>query len=88
MGVLSVINFNDENCGILNVFKNVDIDTGYFTKQFCLRKDESRIQRMNKNTNEQSKIKRKKLRAIRKNYIDKNKPKKSFFMKLVHFKKQ
>ena len=33
MGLSSVvINFNDGNCGILNVFKNLGIDAGYFTK--------------------------------------------------------
>ena len=89
MGVSSaVINFNDKICGILNVFKNVGIDAGYFTKQFCLRKDEFRIQRMNKKSNEQSKVQRKKLRAIRKSYIVKIKKRRAFFMKLVHFKKQ
>ena len=61
MGVsFAVNNFNDGNCGILNVFKNAGIDTGYFTKQFCLRKDECRIQRMNKKANEQSKMQKNK----------------------------
>ena len=33
MGVSSaVINFEDGNCGILNVFKNLGIDASYFTK--------------------------------------------------------
>ena len=45
----AVINFNDGNyCGILNIFKNVAIDAGYFTEQLCLRKDEFGIQRMSK----------------------------------------
>ena len=80
MGVSSaVINFNGGNCGILNAFKNVGIDAGYFTKQFCLRKDEFHIQRMNQKANEQSKMQRKKLRAISKNYIDKNKEKERVF---------
>ena len=76
MGVASaVINFNDGNCGILNVFINAGMETGYFTKSFCIKKDETRIQRMNKKTNEQTKKQRKRLRAIRKNYVDKNKEK-------------
>ena len=80
MGVSSAaINFNNGNCTILNAFKNKGVDAGYFTKQFCLRKDESRIQKMNKKANEQSKMERKKLRAIRKNYIDKNKKKEGVF---------
>ena len=61
MGVLSaVINFNDGKCGILNVFKNVGIDAGYFTKQYCLRKEKSHIQEMIKKANKQSKMLRKK----------------------------
>ena len=44
---------------ILNIFKNVGIDAGYFTKQFCLRKDEFHIQRMSKKAKEQSKMQRK-----------------------------
>ena len=56
MGVAStVINFNDGNCDILNVFTNGGMQTGYFTKMFCLKKDESRIQRMDKKTNKQRK---------------------------------
>ena len=61
MGVSSVvINFNDGNCGILNKVKNVGIDTGYCPKQFNQRKDESHIQRMNKKSNEQSKMQKNK----------------------------
>ena len=55
----AVINFTDGNCGILNTFKNLGIDAGYFTKQFCLRKDEFCIQRMSKKAKEQSKMQRK-----------------------------
>ena len=77
MGVASaVINFNDRNCGILNVFSNAGMQVGYFTKMFCLKKYESRIQRMDKKTNKQMKQQRKKLRAIRKKFVDTNKEKK------------
>ena len=80
MGVASaVINFNDGNCGILNVFINAGMETGYLTKSFCIKKDETRIQRMNKKTNEQTKKQRKRLRAIRKNYVDKNKEKEGVY---------
>ena len=42
MGVASaVINFNDGNCDILNLFTNAGMQAGYFTKMFCLKKDES-----------------------------------------------
>ena len=33
---------------IIESFKNGSIETGYFTKMFYLKKDESCIQRMNK----------------------------------------
>ena len=47
MGVASaVINFNDGNCGILNVFTSAGMQASYFTKMFCLKKDESQIQRI------------------------------------------
>ena len=80
MGVASaVINFNDGNCGILNVFTNDGMQAVYFTKMFCLKKDESRIQRMDKKTNKQTKQQRKRLTVIRKNIVDKNKEKEGVF---------
>ena len=33
----AVINFNDGNCGILNVFKNAKMETRYFTNMFYLK---------------------------------------------------
>ena len=76
MGVASaVINSNGGNCGISNVFINAGMQAGYFTKMFCLKKDESRIQRMDKKTNKQTKQQRKRLRAIRKKFVDTNKEK-------------
>ena len=75
----AVISF-DGNCVILNIFKNVGTDTSYFTKQFSPRKGEFRIQKMNKKAKEQSKMQRKKLRAIRKNHIDKKKRKRIRFL--------
>ena len=76
----AVINFNDGNCGILNVFTNADMQAAYFTKMFCLMKDELRIQRMDKKTNKQTKQQRKRLRAIRKKIVDTNKEKKGAFL--------
>ena len=75
----AVINFNDGSCGILNVFTNAGMQAGYFTKMFCLKKDESRIQRMDKKTNKQTKQQRKRLTVIRKNIVDKNKEKEGVF---------
>ena len=80
MGVSSaVINYNDGACGILNVIKNANMEIGYFTKKFCENKDKNRIEQMNNKTTEMTKARRKKLRAIRKNYVDTNKEKEGVF---------
>ena len=70
----AVIKFNDGNCDI-------------FVKSFqkCLqilylKKDESRISRMSKKTNEETKIQQKRLKTIRKVYIDKDKEKGGYLL--------
>ena len=80
MGVSSaVINFNNGACGILNVFHGANMEPGYFTKMFCMKKDREGITTMNMKSSDELKTRRKKLRAIRKKYIDVNKEKKSVF---------
>ena len=80
MGVCSaIINFIDGACGTLNVFRNVNMEPGYFTGMFCTKKDGKRIVAMNIKSSTKSKASRKKLRAIRKNYIDENKNKEGVF---------
>ena len=88
MGACSaVINFNDGACGTLNVFRNANMEPGYFTAMYCNKKDGKWIVAMNTKLSTKSKARCKKLRAIRKNYIDENKTKTVYFMKLVHFDK-
>ena len=80
MGVCSaIINFIDGACGTLNVFGNANMEPGYFTGMFCTKKDGKRIVAMNIKSSTKSKARRKKLRAIRKNYIDENKNKEGVF---------
>ena len=80
MGVSSaVINFNNGACGILNVFHGVNMEPGYVTKMFCMKKDRERIITMNMESSDELKTRRKKLRAIRKKYIDVNKEKEGVF---------
>ena len=67
------------------VFKHSDIETVCFTKMFDLRKDESCIQRMDKKSNEETEIRRKRLKAIRGNYIDKNKQQEGIFYEVGAF---
>ena len=52
-----------------------------------VKKDGKRIAAMNTKSRTELKARRKILRAIRKNYIDKTKTKKVYFMKLAHFDK-
>ena len=86
MGVSSaVINFNNGACGILNVFHGANMEPGYFTKMFCMKKDRERIITMNMKSSDGLKTRRKKLRAIRKEYIDVNKEKEGVFYEAVAF---
>ena len=40
MGVCStIINFNDGAYGTLNVFRNANMEPGYFTPMYCNKKD-------------------------------------------------
>ena len=70
----AVIKFNDGNCDIyVKSFQNACMETGYFIKILYLKKDESRISRMSKKANEETKTQQKRLKTIRKIYIDKDK---------------
>ena len=80
MGVCcAIINFNDGACGTLNAFRNANMEPGYFTAIHCNKKDGKRIVAMNTKSSTESKARRKKLRAIRKNYIDGNKNKEGVY---------
>ena len=65
---------------LLKVSKNACMETGYFIKILYLKKDESRISRMSKKTNEETKIQQKRLKTIRKVYTDKDKEKGGYFL--------
>ena len=76
----AVINFNNWVCVILNVFRGANTESEYFTKMCCVKKDCQRIMSMKMKSISESKTRRKKLRAIRKKYIDVN-TKKVYFVK-------
>ena len=40
---LAGISFNDETCCMYNVFKNTNMELGYFTRVFCNKKDHQGI---------------------------------------------
>ena len=70
---------NGEACGTLNVFRNANMEPGYFTEMYCNKKAGKWIAAMDTKSSTDSKGKRKKLRAIKKNYIDENKNKEGVF---------
>ena len=76
----AMINFNNRVCVILNVFRGANTESEYFTKICCVKKDCQRIMSMKMKSISESKTRRKKLRAIRKKYIDVN-TKKVYFVK-------
>ena len=74
MGVGSaVINFNDGGLGLIPVFESAGIDPGYYTRFGLKDLDKTRITEMNRKTSEWTKKARKRLRAIRKGFIDNEK---------------
>ena len=76
MGVDSaVINFNAGSSRIIDVMKEYGIQDGYYTNVFCCKKDEERIKECNRKHGEKGKASRKRHRAIRKGFGDKEKEK-------------
>ena len=72
MGVLSaVISFNSGNQGMLAILNDVNLFTGIYTEMFCLKKDRLKVKELNIKCSKKTKKQRKKIRAIRKGYIDK-----------------
>ena len=69
----AVIEFNDGCCGIVKVLNDLGLSNGYFTNKFVLEADKQRVQSMRKKSSEKGKIRRKKLRSMRKGFLDKEK---------------
>ena len=69
----AVIEFNDGYCGINSVYGHLGLTSGKFTEAFCVRVDELRIKEMMRKSSEKAKNRRKKLRSIRKGFIDREK---------------
>ena len=71
IGVASVvINFNDGVIGLSRIFQSLDLSFGKYSMEGALDKDTNRIIKMDKKTQEINKNIRKKKRAIRKGYIE------------------
>ena len=69
----AVISFNDGMSGFEKLFRRLNLSFGVNTKKGAIEKDEHRIKNMNNKSQGNVKRKRKKLRAVRKGYIDKEK---------------
>ena len=54
-------------------FKCLGLPVGYWLQNGCLQKDQQRIKQMERKSSEKGKRRSKKLRAIRKGFIDKEK---------------
>ena len=68
-----VINFNDGMSGFEKLFSRLNLSFGVIINSGAIEKDQQRIKNMNNKFQETVKMKRKKLRAVRKGYIDKEK---------------
>ena len=67
----AVIHFNDGGCGILKVIDKCGFSPGHYTIMGLAESNKLRINSMNRKTFVNCKLGRKKLRAYRKNWEDK-----------------
>ena len=73
LGVSSaVISYNDGASGLLNVFHLIKIKPGFFCEQYCMQRDQNCVEKMEQKSLDCNKQRRKKLRAIRKGFADKD----------------
>ena len=69
----AVLEFNNGTQGIKKVYENAGLHFGKFITAACKKKDKSRISIMTHKSSDSVKKRRKKLRAIRKGFCDKEK---------------
>lgn len=68
----AVIAFNDGAQGLLPVFTNLGVECGFYTTEGCKKSDIQRVKQSDHKSTTKVKQRRKKLRATRKGYNDKN----------------
>ena len=68
----AVISYNDGASGLLNIFHLIKIKPGIFCEQDCTQTDKNRVEKMELKSLDCNKQRRKKLRAIRKGFADKD----------------
>ena len=72
IGICSaVVCFNDDAVGVSKIFEELSMDTGQFTKSFCLIHDTPRVKIMDRKSSDEGRLRRKMLRAVRKGWQDK-----------------
>ena len=69
----AVMEFNDGYCGIVAALNTLELVRGFFTNKFVLEADKQWVQSMEGKSNKKAKYRRKKLRSIRKGFLDKEK---------------
>ena len=66
----AVLSFNDGSSGVLNVLNSLKTETGKFATEFCGKRDNERVKKMDLKSSDQTKLPRKQLRAQRKGFIE------------------
>ena len=64
----TVLSFNSGATGLLDVFRELKMEIGYFVHQFCSKKDNTRIKKMERQMSSAGKASRNRKRAVRKGY--------------------
>ena len=73
MGVCSsILNFNSGSYRMLQILKLLGLTPGFYTELFCDKKDTTRIIKMKRKMSVEGKADRKRKRAVRKGFTDKN----------------
>ena len=76
IGVASaVVSFNSGAHGLLDVFRQLNMVVGCFTKKFCLKSDMTRIKKMKRKMSVEGKNIRKRRRAEKKGFVVRNEEK-------------
>ena len=74
LGVNSaVLHYNERTCGISNVFSYFEIDKGYYMEKGSIKRNKVSVRKMDIKSSEGGKAKRKKIRAVKKGLIVKEK---------------
>ena len=74
----AILEFNDGSFGVSSVLKYFEISNGYCFDRLSEKRDKERVDKSTKKMNQERKLKRKTIRAVKKGYIDKERDKESY----------